>query len=431
MVSTRRQLKKAKIIRETCFSQASIADSNHESTQSGALIGSNDEILTEILRRLPVTSVLRFKSVSKHWLSLLSHRRFTLKYDHASRSPGLFVRNLYIPYAVEDKSTPPFRRLDFYPDIKGLRIVQSCNGLLLCCSDLGNQRARKYYVFNPTTKQVVIIPSVPGGRNVRKTILFMGLAYHQTDFVHYKVVCIRRAKANENMFQTLDDQDLFQIQIYSSDTGKWRISNESFSSNYFTSFYSGVYWNGAIHWAPSCLDPLYLKLDVEHLEKLPLPPPLPGRVAFFKGYFFQARPIYFGESRGHLHMVLTAHDESYLHLIVYEMSSDHSGWFIKYQVDLDELPNVYPEMIRSYLDPSSCHYYEFEVLDFVRGEKEEDTFMVVRIPGKIIRYNVFDKSFKQIFDLSKIFSECIGGKYFWGYFGHSEVHRYTETITSF
>ncbi|PWA45136.1 F-box family protein [Artemisia annua] len=423
MVNTRGKIRKTQHTRKTLFSQTSITESDHQSTDSGALVGSNEELLTEILLRLPVTSVLRFKSVSKHWLSLLSHRHFTKLYDKNSNSPGLFVRGLYVPFDVENKRTPPIRKLDFVYDLKGLRIVQSCNGLLLCCSDLGHQRARKYYVFNPTTKQFAIIPSVPGGTDVRKTIRFMGLAYNKEDCVHYKVLCIRRAKSNGVWFQN-GDQDLFQIQIYSSDTGKWKILNDSFSTDYYTSFYSGVYWNGAIHWAPSCLDPLYFKLDVEHLEKLPLPPPLPGRVASFEGYFNEDTPIYFGESRGHLHMVLTAHDESYLHLIVYEMSSDHSGWFIKYQVDLDELPDVYPEMIQcSYLDRSSRHYYEFEVLDVVRGENEENsTFMVVRIPGKIIRYNVFDKSFNQIYDLRKVF---------YGYIGNSEVHRYTEAITYF
>ncbi|KAD4982819.1 hypothetical protein E3N88_19490 [Mikania micrantha] len=147
-------------------------DSDHQSTQSGALIGSNNDLLTEILLRLPVTSILRFKSVSKHWQWIL--------------------------------------------------IVQSCKGLLLCHIDRCSIGARKYYVYNPTTKQLSFIPSIPGGENVHETIRFMGLAFHQTDCVHYKVVCIRCIKP--------DDVE-FQIQIYSSDTRKWNISVESFSAH--------------------------------------------------------------------------------------------------------------------------------------------------------------------------------------------------------
>ncbi|XP_076941738.1 F-box protein At5g07610-like [Bidens hawaiensis] len=407
MVNTRAKIQKTQNTRKTCFSQASIEDPDHQSTWSGTLIGSNDDLLTEILQRLPVTSILRFKSVSKHWLWLLSQRRFTLRYDNLSKSPGLFVRNMYIPFDVENQNPPPFQSLDFCFDPCGIRILQSCNGLLLCCSDRGNQRARKYYVFNPTTKQFALIPSVPGGPNVRRTIRFMGLAYHQTNCVHYKVVCIRNAEVNG---------ELFQIQIYSSNTGKWNISSESFSDNYYTLFRCGVYWNGAIHWAPSSHNPLYLKVDDEQLQKLPLPVQVDSSGGYFNGLI----PKYFGESRGHLHLVETANNDNRLHLNVYEMLNDHSGWFVKFQVELDELPGAFPEMIHSYQHPSSPHYYEFDVFDVVRGEKDEDTFMVVRIPGKLIRYNVHDKSFKQIFNLTN---------YYRG--GDTHVHRYTETITYF
>ncbi|KAI3744049.1 hypothetical protein L1987_57121 [Smallanthus sonchifolius] len=407
MVNTRGKIKKNQNTSKICFSRSSMEDSDQQSTESGAMIGSNDDLLTEILLRLPVTSILRFKSVSKHWRWLLSHRHFTLLYDNLSKSPGLFVRNIYIPFDVENQSTPPFRTLDFYSDLCGIRIVQSCNGLLLCCSDRGNERSRKYYIVNPTTKQFAIIPSVPGGQNVRKTIRFMGLAFHQTDCVHYKVVCIHGVEPRG---------DLFQIQIYSSDTGKWNISSESFSTSYYTPFRYGVYWNGAIHWAPSCRNPLYFKIEDEQLQTLPLP----EKVVYSGGYYDGAMPMYFGESRGHLHLVEATHHENRLHLNVYEMLIDYSGWFVKYQVELDELPSAFPKMIHSYRDPSSPYYYELNVFDVVRCENKEDTFMVVRIPEKLISYNIHDKSFKEISDLTN---------YYYG--GHLNVHRYTESLASF
>ncbi|KAL7582117.1 hypothetical protein Lser_V15G43669 [Lactuca serriola] len=411
MVNTRAKIKKIKNTINLWFSEAAMADSNHLSTESGALIGSNDDLLIEILLRLPVTSVLRFKSVSKHWRSLLSHLRFTLLYKNASSSPGLFVRNLYIPFDDENRSTPPFRDLDFYPDPCGIRIVQSCNGLLLCCSHRGEERVHKYYVFNPTTKQFAVIPSVLGGVAVRKAIYFMGLAFHQTDSVHYKLVCFHRTNRGEP----------FKIQIYSSDTRKWKISDQSFSLSapYYASFHYIVYWNQAIHWAPCCVNPLYFKLDIEELQSLPLPM-MPE--ASSEGYENGDMPLYFKESRGHLHFVEAAdRSVSHLQLNVYDMLNDHSGWFLKYRVDLDELPDAYPEMIRDYLDPSSQGYYEFEVFDVVRGEREDETFMVIRIPGRIIRFNVVDKSFKQISDQI----------YLHGLTGHVNVHRYIESLVSF
>ncbi|KAI3756923.1 hypothetical protein L6452_04455 [Arctium lappa] len=117
------------------------------------------------------------------------------------------------------------------------------------------------------------------------------------------------------------------------------------------------------------------KLDEEQLQKLSLP----KQVDYFRV------PYYFGECGGHLHLVERHNDESRLHLNVYEMMIDHSEWFLKYQVELDELPAAYPEMIHSYLHPLSPNYYEFQVFDVVRGEEEEETFMVVGIPGKMIK----------------------------------------------
>uniref|UniRef100_A0A251S6R9 Putative F-box domain-containing protein n=1 Tax=Helianthus annuus TaxID=4232 RepID=A0A251S6R9_HELAN len=318
-------------------------DSDHQPTHSGALIGSNDDLLTEILLRLPVTSILRFKSVSKHWRLLLRHRHFT-------------------------------HSLDFYPDPRGIRIVQSCNGLLLCCTYRGSIDARKYYVFNPTTKQFAFVPCLPGGYEVRKTIRFMGLAFHRTDCVHYKLVCIRSLESDDD-----DDVELFQIQIYSSDTREWRICPVTFRTD-CPVFDMGVYWNGAIHWAPSYRNHLYFKIDAEQLQTLPSPVEMT---------IFQTLTMYFGESRGHLHLtVLVDSDETGLHLNVYEMLGDHSGWFVKYQLQLHEIWGAFPEMTHS--------SYDFDVVDVVRGVKEEDTFIVLRIHGKLTRYNVHGKSFKQM-----------------------------------
>ncbi|KAJ0692108.1 putative F-box domain-containing protein [Helianthus annuus] len=349
-------------------------DSDHQPTHSGALIGSNDDLLTEILLRLPVTSILRFKSVSKHWRLLLRHRHFTHRYDTLLKSPGFFTTdNIYVPYDVENPTTPLFRSLDFYPDPRGIRIVQSCNGLLLCCTYRGSIDARKYYVFNPTTKQFAFVPCLPGGYEVRKSVLWV---WHFIEQI---------------------------IQIYSSDTREWRICPVTFCTD-CPVFDMGVYWNGAIHWAPSNRNHLYFKIDAEQLQTLPSPVEMT---------IFQTLTMYFGESRGHLHLtVLVDSDETGLHLNVYEMLGDHSGWFVKYQLQLHEIWGAFPEMTHS--------SYDFDVVDVVRGVKEEDTFIVLRIHGKLTRYNVHGKSFKQMC----YFTDQASRKY-------AIAHRYTESLSSF
>ncbi|KAJ0439594.1 putative F-box domain-containing protein [Helianthus annuus] len=384
MVDTRAQTKK---MHDACFPHASMEDSNHQSTEPGAIIGSNDDLLTEILLRLPAPSILRFKSVSKHWLLLLSQIHFTQRYDNILKSPtGLIATDKYVPFDVENPSTPPFRCLDSYFDRPGVEVVQSCNGLLLCVTrPKGPNGASKYYVFNPTTKQLALIPPVPRDRSA---IWFMSLAFHQTDCVRYKVMCVLSVGPHV---------DSYQIQVYSSDTKEWKISIESFSAS-ISFICHGVYWNGAVYWA-SVFDNRnywYFKIDDQQLHTLPLPLGLiPSKVV----------TEYLGESRGHLHLIAyNKFQGGMVRVNVYEMLSDHSGWFVKYQLQLDAITRYGPG-------------YVLQVVDVVRGKEEEDTFLVLETLDKIITYNVHDRSFKQICSLTKYCS--------------SSFYRYTETLSSF
>ncbi|XP_076919350.1 F-box protein At5g07610-like [Bidens hawaiensis] len=367
-----------------------------EGLDSGSLIGSNDDLLIEISVRLPLKSVLRFKSVSKHWLWLLSHRRFTLRYDNNNnnlpKSLGLFdTDDVYAPYDVANPTPNPLgssRTLASYFPRPDVRIMQSCNGLLLCCSDYRHKPSRMFFVFNPTTKQLETIPfppSFPTESDIR-----MSLAFHPTECPHYKIVCVG----------TLEENYISQIQVFSSDTREWKISSEEFYS-LSLSFVNGVYWNGAIHWPPcgggSHWNLMCFHIESQQLQKLPLPKEVITPII---------RTSYFGESRGHLHLIVNAEYSN--HFCVFEMLRDRSGWFLKYRVQLNGLPPDFLEMI---------HVYAFGIMDVVRGETEEDTLVVVTANSILIKYNVHDKSFNYI-----------SSDHQWLITGWYEAHRYIQTV---
>ncbi|XP_076883794.1 F-box protein At5g07610-like [Bidens hawaiensis] len=241
----------------------------------------------------------------------------------------------------------------------------------------------------------------------------MALAFHKTHCAHYKLVCIRALKPVE---------DLFQIQVYSSDTITWKICIESFSAQKLDFRYP-VYWNGAVHWVPyyqTRSSFMYFKFDIEQLQILPVQ----------KGLGSDEILMYLGESRGCLHLISrTDREEDILRLNVYEMLRDQSEWVVKYRLQLVELLGDFPEVIRQYqtLDDFRNIYFGnkcvFRVVDVVRGKAEEDTFLVLLTPRKLLRYNVHDKSCKELYS-NKDYSCEFTCEF-------TSVHRYIETLSSF
>nr|GEU91435.1 hypothetical protein [Tanacetum cinerariifolium] len=106
---------------------------------------SDDDLLIEILLRLPVLSHLFFKSVSKHWLSLIKRINSTL---HWTQNPnlnpptGLFIRRCESPslcdfVSLDSRIPSGIHPLPFTFNFRlnshfRFCILEFCNGLLLC-----------------------------------------------------------------------------------------------------------------------------------------------------------------------------------------------------------------------------------------------------------------------------------------------------------
>ncbi|KAL8149309.1 hypothetical protein AgCh_006353 [Apium graveolens] len=365
--------------------------------ESAVEVASNDDLLIQILLHVPIKTLMGLKCVSKHWLSLITDPHFIrLRNPVPSASSLFFISSSrkrknpdyqFIPLDVSDKCAIPFKVLDFIHDPlgSGTSVLQSCNGLLLCASFRAHESNRRYYICNPTTKQFAILPQIKS-QNL-KNVCGMSLAFDPLRSPYYKVVCVRRVG------------DLFQIEIYSSETLFWRVSGRPFTVPKYTEFQNCVYWNGSVHWWNGSFhwsngvmygghwrdEPytLYFKVEEESLEQLPTP----QKPNYTVGN-------YVGESEGHLNLVELRWD---CLLNVYEMARDYSGWFIKYQVDISAISNKFP-IIRE----NKTHAYH--VISLVRRGKTEDedgSFLVLEIAGgKTVRYNFADKSVEQLWEFA-------------------------------
>ncbi|XVF49411.1 hypothetical protein PTKIN_Ptkin04bG0009700 [Pterospermum kingtungense] len=358
-------------------------------TKSAEIIGNNDDILINILVHLPEKSLLRFRKVSKHWLYLLSSPYFsrclnqTLKFPSALflRAPSsTYKQPKYYFLWLDEKPVrdPSIRSLTFVDESAGIRILQSCNGFLLCRSNnkIG-EYDRNYYIYNPTTNQYTTLPKT--SIRIPNTILGVVLAFDPSKSVHYKVVFVRSSETSPN---------LYQLEIYSSETKLWSFSTELPRANYS----QGVYCYGCIHWMTNSGTLLCFDVDQERFQEIPMPE-IPG------DWNQQVNCRYFREFGGRLHLILTSGKHSTRQFDVYEMEKDCSGWFVKYQVDLSELISAYPEMTLSNCHPSDWDYHAFRVLAVVCKENE-DSFMVLHITGKVISYSFKDKTHTLLHDFA-------------------------------
>lgn len=401
-----------------------VSTTSTNASAAAETVGVNEDIVTEILIRVPVKPLLRFKCVSKRWLSLISDPHFSRRHHHHHRRrtslSGIFLRrttpsNFQFVSLDGTHSSPPFTSLNFIthnindPSLSGIKILQSCNGLLLCRS-LNNKltvtvadQSHHYYVCNPTTKRFSTLPrlSIEG----LITVFGHSLAYDPSNSANYQVVCVRSSAVS-----VCD----YQIEIYSSETRAWRPCGSPFVAPFDMVFDSGVFWKGAVHWLSPSGSALCFDVDKEVL--LRTMPSLPGSDAWGKRRF-----RYFGESGGHLHLVEVCGSRT-TQFKVFEMASDYSRWFVKYEVDLGLIVVAFPEIVRNFIDPCDSCYYAFAIVFVVTNEEEAE--LLLHLPGKIISYNLRDKSFKKLCELTPYHNETRSSLQF----GWLDAYQYFETL---
>lgn len=150
-------------------------------------------------------------------------------------------------------------------------------------------------------------------------------------------------------------------------------------------FDCGVYWNNAVHWISTLENSLYFDLCEEKLHELPMP-----RVP----YGLEERRVeYFGNCGGNLHLIEVY--EAEMELNVYQMQDNHSGWFVKYRVDLRGVSVGFPEMIPSVMDVDMGFFPKFSVAAIVEGIDQE-AYVVLEVEGKIVRVNVESGRFERL-----------------------------------
>ncbi|XP_077226828.1 F-box protein At5g49610-like isoform X2 [Tasmannia lanceolata] len=180
---------------------------------SGVL--SNDLVM-EILCRLPSKPLVRCKSLSKSFHTLISN--FISRKKPTLTMSGLLcqvsdINSRNCIRHVRLQSSPGIEERVVSNIINGMKNIPRCilrdhqNGLLL----FSQTNREIYYVCNPLTNKWFALPPSPPFEE-RKFFTHSVLAFDPHISPHYKVICIMVLSSSES---------LFGFQIFSSETGIW------------------------------------------------------------------------------------------------------------------------------------------------------------------------------------------------------------------
>ncbi|KAL7106760.1 hypothetical protein ACP275_06G013200 [Erythranthe tilingii] len=365
-------------------------------------ITDNEDLLIEILLYLPAKTLIGFKLVSKKWFSTISDRHFSRRHSqqrHRLSKPesSLLLRclgdspeYLYLQSKLQPQKSV---RYHFSPSLIDPTIWSFSNGLfLLVNSSTINDPLEYCHIYNPTTKQS---KKILLNTHERFTfVIGLNLAFDPLKSPYYRIVCVRATRRRRPPSFLRGWYRYCQIEVYESGTDTWQLCGEPFLVPRDVDFNHGVYWEGGIHWGGIYFDLLESSI-CKHPELVELPED--AGIKNFQGNYV--------ESNGSLHYMAHFSEENLV--MVFELQSNCSQWLLKYRINLERGS-----------EPLS-------VLSFIRGESEGDSMLVLCEPGKVIGYQIGEKSVKELIDFSDkeqfYKAQCVQ-------FGSDSTFQFIETL---
>jgi F-box interacting protein len=213
-----------------------------------------EDIVTDILSRLPVKSLLRFMCVRKSWHVFMEKPEFINMHMSKNNMTYLaFMRHTEImpsyislicpeTYMVLRNIIMPFE----YSKEPTFRIVGSCRGLL-CLSAFIHSLGSTCFLLNPATKKMKRLPihnSIERFEGSETIPLFIGLGFGFDFKINdHKVV---------RVFLSYEDKSTgkyySKASIYTLSSGAWRISESTLDGVVYKNHSCMAELKGALHW---------------------------------------------------------------------------------------------------------------------------------------------------------------------------------------
>ncbi|XP_062021148.1 F-box/kelch-repeat protein At3g23880-like [Rosa rugosa] len=209
-----------------------------------------EEMMIEILLRLPIKSLLQFTSVSKYWNSLIKHNTFIkdhlkltsnritrdgplLLLRHCPREPNVEQYSLHLDnHTFQGYSKPQLPVKSFN---ECFRIVGSCNGLILLSDDYLTE-TNNFILWNPSIRKSITIPKPHIRHSQYYTVYGFGFDAKKDDYKIVQLVYEGHNRAGP------------EVELYSLNSGSWKaITAASPKHEIAPTMWSQVFVNGFIH----------------------------------------------------------------------------------------------------------------------------------------------------------------------------------------
>ncbi|KAL3833497.1 hypothetical protein ACJIZ3_008233 [Penstemon smallii] len=227
-----------------------------------------NDVMIQILMRLPVKSIVRFRSVSKHWCALLKSHSFANTHLCSQwRKNVLLVRRCLPPpgnddvLSFHDPDSPelaevspnlsiPFlkgikRRYNQPYQIEGVFLLGPCDGIVCIYHD------DFIMLCNPALREFKRLPLCPFACPQGCYFDIQGHGFGNICTNDFKVVLLQDVDPDENYYDVH-----IMVNLYSSSTNSWKQidggESDATQLGYVSTLpYTQVFFNGACHW-PAC-----------------------------------------------------------------------------------------------------------------------------------------------------------------------------------
>ncbi|RCV44199.1 hypothetical protein SETIT_9G354900v2 [Setaria italica] len=304
---------------------------DHSKKRASATADLTDDLIVEILSRLPAKSICRFKCVSWHWYGLITNP------EHRKKIPqtlsGFFYRSYKLNHEKDMVIFPDFvgimgdeeqpfsdPSLTFITGYKLIIPKICCNGLLFClCWKVYPRDESDYVVCNPATEKWVVLPE-SGDESIALVYCF---GFDPAISPYFYV------------FQITDEDDDYGyidgVNIYSPETGAWSRNKNGWGNELHLVDRGAVFLNGMLHLLTYDFKILAVDTQGKRWRTIPL------LETMTVSCFWKGPEAFIGQSQGLLYYInMRAGDTSKLSVWILE-GYDSGEWIFKYSINTSQI----------------------------------------------------------------------------------------------